>query len=694
MTAQLSLRTAAVITAFSTFLSIAPATVGDAIGQTADEARCRATIAKETARYVKTVFKLVTKCHKLRSKGALSLATDCNDPGQADSKGKLGSAHAKARAKIVSRCTSGAVLARYGRCPSPAADTDDLGATTGIDSFDELADCLVGLADGMIAQAGRRVIGKPAGSIGTGLAKCQKELGKGLAKLIATIAKERARCQSGRDKNQLGLDYGCVGADPSQKIAKAKTKLDRGVDKRCAVDDDPGLSLKQEIDSLDSCGDTLAQLKECAGDAVGMRLGSGVIAMAYELPSTCSAGQVTRLLRSGGGEQFTDTFLSTGWTGTSHLVDVLDRAGETVNLLSCDADCGACQMSLALEKGEPNALCRCALNPTQSCDTFNGLDLDDCGLLDTCNCFFGAPLPLSSGGVPVCVLNRHTSDIQETLIDVGTGQQQGTVVNSALVHLGENTQLEPCPTCQNDPIPKDGIRGGTCTRGLRIGQACDIGAIHPDFGPTSHDCPPNSVTNVSGSGLFLRLPYKSVSSSIPYTLPCDQPPGALCPCLTCSGDTLVGCSSDDQCASVGAGTCSVSGGAGARPNACGDGVCTDGFCLAGPTENFCDAIVRQNGRGFLQCNTDVDCAALNAGSCTIEQTRPCHDNPLTIEGEATVFQGDLSALFCIPPTNSAAVNNSAGLPGAGASTLATDFTVKCASDPSVVWEPPGGTNCP
>jgi hypothetical protein len=104
--------------------------------------------------------------------------------------------------------------------------------------------------------------------------------------------------------------------------------------------------------------------------------------------------------------------------------------------------------------------------------------------------------------------------------------------------------------------------------------------------------------------------------------------------------------------------------------------------------------VRQNGHGFLQCNTIADCAAIGAGNCTISQKRKCFGDPIEINGSATMFTADESALFCIPPTNSAAVNNSSGLPGPGVVTLSPELTALCASDETVAWEPPGGSNCP
>jgi hypothetical protein len=303
----------------------------------------------------------------------------------------------------------------------------------------------------------------------------------------------------------------------------------------------------------------------------------------------------------------------------------------------------------------------------------------------------------------VCVLNRHRSDLSNTALDLGTGQQSGTVNDTGTVFLGENTQLEPCPNCVGaNEVANDGSRDGTCTRGLRINQPCDINADHPDFGPTSHDCPPNLITNISGSGLFLTQPFSTSSQTMNANLPCTNPPGALCPCLVCTNDELRGCNSNADCVSPG--TCTTVGSqvsAAAQPNDCSDGICTcdgdpckSGTCEAGPTETYCDGIVRQNGRGFLECTTVADCTVLNAGGCTITQLRKCYDDPIEIDGSATIFTINNSALFCIPPTTSDAVNQTAGLPGPGVVTLSAETTAYCASDPSVVWEPPGGSNCP
>jgi hypothetical protein len=362
----------------------------------AADSSCRATVAKEVGSHLKKVLKTITKCHTGRAKAKVALTIDCNDLAEADATDSLAASRSHLTGAITAACSSApSAVANYARCPSPAQDADDAGATAGIDSAPELGACMAALVENLSQQVAVEALGLPRVRPSKSLAGCQKQIGKGVSKLMVTTVKERASCQADRDAANMGLAYGCVGSDPRGKIGKALTKFKDGVAKRCVVDADPGMTEKQEIDVMQACGDTAAQLQQCAGDVAASRTGSGIAAMAYELPATCTAGRVLRVLQSGAGEEFTHTFLSTGWTGTAHLVDVLDNARETV-VLACDADCTNCTMSLDKRKGQPDAICRCQGDPTISCDTFNAPDVDDCGLPlppgnNTCNCNFGAP---------------------------------------------------------------------------------------------------------------------------------------------------------------------------------------------------------------------------------------------------------------------------------------------------------------
>jgi len=54
-----------------------------------------------------------------------------------------------------------------------------------------------------------------------------------------------------------------------------------------------------------------------------------------------------------------------------------------------------------------------------------------CTTPETCECFYGPPLPLSSGAVPVCVVNRYTSPVTGTanIADASphAGEAQATI---------------------------------------------------------------------------------------------------------------------------------------------------------------------------------------------------------------------------------------------------------------------------
>jgi hypothetical protein len=77
----------------------------------------------------------------------------------------------------------------------------------------------------------------------------------------------------------------------------------------------------------------------------------------------------------------------------------------------------------------------------------------------------------------------------------------------------------------------------------------------------------------------------------------------------------------------------------------------------------------------------------------VSKQRRCFTNPIVVDGEPGTYRAQSGGLFCIPPTTSAAVNNTGGLPGAGRLTLDFDAEPRCAADPDVIWEAPGGSNC-
>jgi len=139
------------------------------------------------------------------------------------------------------------------------------------------------------------------------------------------------------------------------------------------------------------------------------------------------------------------------------------------------------------------------------------------------------------------------------------------------------------------------------------------------------------------------------------------------------------------------------------PNQCaGNGVCGDagdgrGLCEEGPTDRFCNGILKSDGSGFISCLGNADCdpgtIGLEAGDCTLVAGRPCFFETITATGEPNPSAPLGSAVFCIPPTSNGGINTVAGLPGPGRILTQTQTRTFCSSDTNVEYTP-GVGGCP
>lgn len=364
--------------------------------------------------------------------------------------------------------------------------------------------------------------------------------------------------------------------------------------------------------------------------------------------------------------------LDTGWTGISHDADITD-AVRLVTRISCSATsapCGVCQVT-GITPAERN--CRCANDNRKICDQPFQADSNDCGG-EICNCYLGPPLALSAGATPACVTSRFANDITGS-VDVDLGSGEGTVDLRSVVYLGESI-VQPCPSCQGDPVVADGVRGGICDIGPNAGLSCDSDGVHRTFpapggGGHSLDCFPAAGKNVSGTGLQISLRPSTGSSQIAASIDCGFPPFVLdiCHCGQCALDNSIPCKSNTECGA--SGPCEAV--SGELQNQCGSpGVCIDmgdseGECGVGPVEKFCDAVIRANGNGFIGCLTDNDCSVTSigvaAGSCTISDVRDCFLPTIAAQGLVDPDFPVTVSVFCIPATNNLGINSVAGLPG-------------------------------
>jgi hypothetical protein len=405
-----------------------------------------------------------------------------------------------------------------------------------------------------------------------------------------------------------------------------------------------------------------------------------------------------------------DSLLDTGWTGIAHDNRIVSDGTVTVAIDECDSPdesrpCGVCTFTGPVPNvdagtGQIDAQ-RCVNDTSVRCT-------DDAGCPgSTCAFFFGAPLPLSSGGVATCVTNQIVGTITGTA-NIETGTAASELALTSRVFNGILT-AQPCPQCNGDPTPNDGVQDGSCLGGQRPGADCDANGTSPipSFGTTSLDCPPSTGAQIAA----LPIDLSNSTGTQTRTLSADSPncraagfTALECFCDTCDNLAATPCSSNADCTAVGATTCggrrclpgsgALTGnpcavnadcspgfcgvpGQPSAPNACSDGVCTpgadnEGTCEAGPIDQTCTI------ETFRSCSSDAECPA--TGDTCGSRLRECFIDNGTIGGSVTatgepdppindVSEPVLAALFCIGPTGAGAVNSVAGLPGLGRLTL-------------------------
>jgi hypothetical protein len=335
--------------------------------------------------------------------------------------------------------------------------------------------------------------------------------------------------------------------------------------------------------------------------------------------------------------------LDAGWTGIYFDQDVGDDGSLSFNL-DCPGDflgtCGVCSLSGPVQSTTVvnNHRCQNALQTT--CTT----DAECPG--SACVFYFGAPIAVSGGGVPVCVLNRVVGSVTGTLSpELGAGASDFDVEWSIFTGLDID---QPCPTCSG-AAPGD---SGTCNGGSRDGESCRVDGTTDHFGNVSFDCPPNPGAAIGNVGVALDL--TTGTRELQPTAECSSGPFAGDACY-CEGQ--------------------------AQPNACMDGVCTvdaggEGACLAGPVDPVC------NIEAFRSCDDDGDCPA--AGDVCGTRRRECLgatdatgalNGPVTITGTPSTSAPVQVGAFCVGATASGAVNAAAGFPGPGTLRLPTTVCV-------------------
>jgi hypothetical protein len=281
-------------------------------------------------------------------------------------------------------------------------------------------------------------------------------------------------------------------------------------------------------------------------------------------------------------------------------------------------------------------------------------------------------------------------------VDSGAGAIDLELVRQ--VFLGTSL-VEPCPTCVGDTTPDDGVRDGTCVgEGENEGMSCDANGSDATFpapggGEYSYDCFPEVGLNVSGPGAEIdTLTLSTGSSSLTAAVDCGILP-ALCHCGRCADDHSEPCASDGECLALGLGACEGTS-AVFPPNQCDDLVCADagggeGVCTAGPTDSFCDAILRANGEGIIPCLSNADCDPVNigveGGDCTLTKQRECFLPTIVADGTPDPAQPVAAGIACTALTSNVGINTVVGLPGALRLRQEAETVFRCAGNPAFTY---------
>lgn len=660
---------------------------------------CHKAISRSVTRYQATALEALVECHGERSSGEEPLATDCNDVSTGDLAGRLAEKRQKRADRIERACSTASpeLFARYPRCPTPTAASDDAGVTTGIDDAAELAECLLALSEDWIERIATGALGRPETVLSSPHLECQSAIGGEAVRVLRTATKSRARCQRKQENALAELDYdACAGpeGDPGGRIADALAALQFRIASACDFDDGHVLG---------ACGYDAASLRTCVHDRIVEPLADGLVAASFELPGACPA-RAELTIRSAGGPARASSRLDLGYLGTAHGMDVVDGFRVNVKLDGCNADCEDCLVSLDREAGA----CRCDSDSTIECSTVSGPD-DACAG-GICHCSFGPPRPEHGGGTSICVIDRYHSGPSGSAS--ADGRVEIALDLDSRVHVGL-AQPRPCPICDEDTVAGDGIADGECRGGPRDGLPCDAGGTHATFGSTSLDCMPHPGSRITG-GLVRRLTLSTDSASLTAAIanPAYCASG-VCHCSYCSGNPSVACSLDSECGALNAGTCGAAVTNNPSENVCtgGPANCTDdgtgsGRCSSGPVDRFCDGFTEWDGRGLLPCSTNGDCNANDCngdgiaspgecGTCSVSVDRACFLPTIATEGAPGVFDARAGAVFCVPNPEPPPLFNfgSHGYPGPGRLQLDFDVDYYC-GDGSTRFELPGGSSCP
>ncbi len=479
------------------------------------------------------------------------------------------------------------------------------------------------------------------------LNKCQVTIGKATSTFLRSKSTILRKCWDARANGKHGDDcFGGATADGkyqdaiARAAAKVQTKICKacgGPDKECGTMDDltraeigfsatcpavtqphGGLACGGPInDALDiaDCVECVTEFKVDCADNLQVPQ--------YEpYPAECNV--CTQPAPSGpcpSTVSFTPigpkVDLDVGFTGLAHDGQMPTDGRVTLAVSGCagvsQPTCGQCNVSGPIDNTGGVALdnhrcrdatwvqcsndgdctsattCSGGANDDASCTNASecpGGSCSNAGVIGPCTYFFGAPLPLRVGGIPMCVLNEIAGPIAGT-VNVDDGTTTTALPLSSRIFVA-GSEFAPCPRCES----------GTCQDGSRFGHACTANGTG-QFGAVSFDCPA-SAPLLGPQTINLNLATATQTKTVEVANPtCRQTgfTGLKCLCDTCNDANQESCSTNADCP--------FSGG--------GPGICGGRRCIGGTEDGQpCNACIGGPNHGATCANA----SACPGGTCS------------------------------------------------------------------------------
>ena len=254
--------------------------------------KCRATVAKESAKLTQGIAKILQKCEA----GVLAnkVTGPCPDTKSLE---KITKSKGKLTAAIEKSCVGATGEFAFGRCPNANGGPEATGPCTGIliQSLADIGECLGCLADENASELVSDLMyadflpGAPGD-----IPKCQTAVGKNVNAFYVSKSKALAKCQDALLKGKVPS---CPDQKASDAIAKAESKKVSSIAKACCGENGAcggGTCTQGGGDSGDPCEANRDCNRCTAGAAIGDPCFVTPECPNYTAPAgTCSVGLCT-----------------------------------------------------------------------------------------------------------------------------------------------------------------------------------------------------------------------------------------------------------------------------------------------------------------------------------------------------------------------------------------------------------------